>query len=300
MGQNTDNPLPNPRLPPKNNHRATRWLLTGLLIIFLVGSPTRSNAYDLVYDPINWAENLLQYIQVHAQTGIQSAISATETTISQITNVISQYTKYISQLENLVQQATGTVTGKIAYMEGLYSEIMSIPTSFENAFQSILNLPQTFENTFNGMTSGSMFTLAHSNDPIDRYLGSAVLSLQQLNSWISNSGRNNGMAYNAPSYSANLNQAMAAQVLKNAPDTTKTIATLQAQAKNAKDLQTGQAVQGAVSVQDVAARGQQNSLQAAGAIDQIQNQHALDQYKNTIIAGKEEEGAANLYGDFNP
>src|SRR6266404_3550010 len=130
-----------------HSHALGRLLRNRLLALFtlllLSCFSTKSEAYDLVYDPVNWTENLLQYVQHLDQTSIQSAISATESTISQITSVISQYTQYISQVENLVQQATGTVTSKIAFLEGLYSQIMSIPTSFQNAFQSILNIPNS-------------------------------------------------------------------------------------------------------------------------------------------------------------
>ena len=280
--------------------RATGPLTGPLSILFVLLSlscfPARSNAYDVVYDPLNWAENLLQYVQQADQTGIQSAISATESTISQITSVISQYTKYISQLENVIQQATGTIAQKVAFVEGLYSQIMSIPTSFENAFQSILNIPNSI---MNGM-GGNWGSYPNSTDPIERYLSSAVASLQQLVSSITNIGNANGTAYNPSQYAANLNQALAAQVLKNSKDTNHTLTTLQTQAKGATTLQTGQGVSNAVTIQDLAARNQQNSLQAAGNIYEVQNRNALDQYKNTVIAGKEEEGMTNLYGDFNP
>lgn len=276
-----------------------RVLLVILTFISLSAFPSKSEAYDLVYDPVNWIENLLQYIQHLDQTGIQSAISATESTISQITSTISQYTKYISQVENLVQQATGTVTGEVAYAVKLYAEITSIPTSFENAFQSILNIPASFMNSLSGATSG-WGTMSNSTDPISRYLGSAVASLQNLTSAINGVANWQGAPYSPSRYAANLNQALSAQVLKNASDTNKTLTTLQNQAKNASTLQTGQAAGNAITINDLAARNQQTSLQAAHNISEVQNQNALDQYKNTIIAGKETTGMANLYGDFNP
>jgi hypothetical protein len=283
-------------------HRITSFRRAFLLLLTLISLsafPAKSEAYDLVYDPVNWIENLLQYIQHLDQTSVQTAISATESTISEITSVISQYTKYISQVENLVQQATGTVTGGISYVEGLYSEIMSIPTSFENAFNSILNIPNSFMNSLSGATSG-WGTMYNSTDPITRYLGSAVASLQNLTSAINNVAGWQGAPYNPSRYAANLNQAFAAQVLKNAPDTNKTLTTLQNQAKNAPTLLTGQGAGNAIILQDLAARNQQTTLQAARNIDQVQNQNALDQYKNTIIAGKETVGMGNTYGDFNP
>ena len=282
-----------------------------LFILFALLSlscfPAKSNAYDVVYDPLNWAENLLQYIQQADQTGIQSAISATESTISQITNVISQYTKYISQLENLVQQATGTIAQKVAFVEGLYSQIMSIPTSFQNAFQSILNIPNNIMNSLSGK-GGNWGSYPNSTNPIDRYLSSAVASLQQLLGGMTNTGNTNGSyignpngtPYNPSQYAANLNQALAAQVLKNSNDTNQIIGALQAMAKGATTLQTGQGVSNAAAIQDLAARNEQTNLQAAGNIYEVQNRNALDQYKNTVIAGKEEEGMSNLYGDFNP
>jgi phage-related protein len=274
-------------------------LLVVFIFIFLSCFQTKSEAYDLVYDPVNWTENLLQYVQHLDQTSIQSTISATESTISQITSVISQYTQYISQVENLLQQATGTVTSKIAFLEGLYSQIMSIPTSFENAFQSILNIPNSFMNGLNGNLSG-WGSYSNSTDPITRYLNSAVASLQGLTSAINNAGNWNGITYSPSRYAANLSQALAAQVLKNSNDANKTLATLQTNAKKATTLQTGQGVSNAITIHDLAARNQETSLQAAGNINEIQNQNALDQYKNTVIAGKEEQGMANLYGDFNP
>ena len=274
-------------------------LLPVLFFLFLTWFPSKSEAYDVVYDPVNWVENLLQYIQHLDQTSIQSTISATESTISQITSVISQYTQYISHLENLVQQATGTIADKVAFVEGLYSEITSIPTSFENAFQGILNIPNNFMNSLNGMTS-AWGTYSNSTDPIDRYLGSAVASLQQLVSSLNNFGKWNSIPYNPSQYAANLNQALAAQALKNSKDTNQTLTTLQAKAKSATTLQTGQSVGNTISIQDLAARNQQTSLQAAGNIYEVQNQDALDKYNNTVIAGKEEIGMSNLYGGFNP
>ena len=142
--------------------------------------------------------------------------------------------------------------------------------------------------------------MANSTDPITRYLGSAVASLQSLASAINNAANWQGGPYNPGRYAANLNQALSAQVLKNAPDSNKTLTTLQKQAKNATTLQTGQGAGNAITIQDLAARNQQTSLQAAHNINEVQNQNALDQYKNTITAGKETVGMANLYGDFNP
>jgi len=184
-------------------------------------------------------------------------------------------------------------------MEGLYSEIMSIPTSFENAFQDILRIPNNFMNSLNGMTS-AWGTYSNSTDPIDRYLASAVASLQQLVSSLNNARNWNGTPYNPSQYAANLNQALAAQALKNSKDTNQTLTTLQAKAKAATTLQTGQGVGNTISIQDLAARNQQTSLQAAGNIYEVQNQDALDKYNNTVITGKEEIGMSNLYGGFNP
>jgi hypothetical protein len=276
-----------------------RGMLPALILLILSSFPIKSEAYNLVYDPINWTENLLQYIEHLDQTSIQTAISATESTISQITSTISQYTKYISQVENLVQQATGTVTGEISYAEQLYSQIANIPTSFENAFQSILNIPASFSNGLSGATSG-WGTMSNSTDPITRYLGSAVAGLQNLTSAINGAGNWQGAPYNPGRYAANLNQALSAQVLKNAPDTNKTLTVLQNNAKNANTLQTGQGAGNAIIIQDLAARNQQATLQAAHNLNEVQNQNALDEYRNTIIAGKETVGMSNVYGDFNP
>lgn len=280
--------------------RSLRPLLFLLLVsVFLSALPTKTQATDLVYDPVNWGENVLQYIQHLNQTSIQSTISATETTISQITSVISQYTKYIFQLENLLQQATGTVANKAAFIQGLYSELSSIPTSFENAFQGILNMPNNFMNSLNGPSSG-WGTYSNSTNPIDRYLGSALASIQRLLGGLNNIGNVNSIPYNSSQYAANLNQALAAQVLKNSNDTNQTITALQTRAKAATTLQSGQSVNTSTGILDLAARNQHNTIEAAGNIYEVQNQDALDKYNNTIIAGKEEAGMANLYDGFNP
>ena len=149
------------------------------------------------------------------------------------------------------------------------------------------------------MTSGSG-TYSNSTDPIDRYLASAVASLQQLVSALNNADNSNGTPYNPSQYAANLNQAFAAQALKNSNDTNQTLTTLQQKAKAATTLQTGQGVGNTISIQDLAVRNQQTSLQAAGNIYEVQNQDALDKYNNTVLAGKEEVGLSNLYGGFNP
>ena len=271
----------------------------GLILsaIVLFASLPNAKATDVVYDPTNFTENLLQYIQHLDQTYLQNAISSTETTISQITSTISRYTGYISQLENLLQQATGTVTSRVAFIGSLYNQIESIPTSFQHAFQNILNLPNQLSGAF---TNGNWGAYANSTNPIQRYLGNAVSSLQNLLSSLSHPGSYTAMPYSPSRYAANLSQALAAQTLANANNTATTLSTLQTTAKTATTLQSGQAVANAVGIQDLAARNQQVQLQAAGNIYQVQNQNVLNQYQNTITAGKQVTGMGSQYNSFTP
>lgn len=280
--------------------RITGPKILGLILstVLLLAPPPTAKATMVVYDPTNFAENLLQYIEHIDQTAIQNTISATETTISQITNTISQYTQYIYNLENLVQQATGTVTGRVAFIQNLFSQIESIPTSFQNAFQSILDLPNQLSGAFK---NGNWGAYANSTNPIQRYLGNAMASLQNLLSALSHpGGAYNGFVYSPSRYAANLSQALGAQTLANAQNTTTTLSTLQNNAKSATTLQAGQSVSNAVAIQDLAARNQQVQLQAASNLYQTQNQNVLNQYQNTITAGKQQTGMANQYNQFNP
>jgi phage-related protein len=196
--------------------------LRNLLIILCYGcvpfAAPKAQAYDLVYDPINWIQNLLKEIEETYQTSIQNGISATASTISSINSTISQVTQFIYKIESLVQQAVGTVTSKTQLLEQLYGEVTNLPASFQAAYQNILNIPNQFQSVINGSGNWGVAaefggnTWGTSNDPITRYLGSAVAALENLTGLINQAGYQASAigrfpAYNGPAFAANFRQA---------------------------------------------------------------------------------------------
>jgi hypothetical protein len=286
-------------------------LLTVLYALLLFATAPKAEAYDLVYDPLNWAENLLKQIQEVAQTSLQNGISATASTISSINSTISQLTQYISQLKTLVQQAVGTVTDKMQLLQQLYGQVMSIPASFQTAYQNILNIPNQFQNSINGQSGWGVSAQfgganwANANDPITRYLGGAVSALQSLTGLINQAGYGIGQpaqfpTYNSPAFAANLSQALGAQTLKAQPDAQKTITILQNGANNANTQQAGGAVDNQTRIQALAAQAQANQLAAAKHIAQGQARtNELERY-NTNITGAETAAGAEYYNTFEP
>ena len=271
----------------------------------------KAQAYDLVYDPLNWAENLLKQIEETAQTSLQNGISATAGTISSINSTINQVTQYISKLENLVQQAVGTVTSKVQLLEKLYGEIANLPASFQAAYQDILNIPSQFQSMINGSggwTINAQYggsNWANSTDPITRYLGGAVSALQNLTGLINQAGygaRNPGQfnSYSSPAFAANLSQALGAQSLKSQPSAQQIIIGLQTQAKNATTQQAGQAVENQTKIQAVAAQTQSNQLAASRQLATGQARTTDLQRYNTSITGAETAAGARFYNTFEP
>jgi phage-related protein len=292
-----------------------RTLLPIAVCIFIFIFPTpKATAFDLVYDPINWAENLIKQIQQTVQTSTQGAISATASTISSINSVISQVTQYISKLENMIQQAVGTVTSKIQLIQQLYGEIASIPNSFENAYASILNIPSSImAQGFNSSYSSTISNWQNSNDPITRYLGGALSGLQSLAGLLNGIGFSvqgvvNGAdaqigrlpTYNAPAYSANLTQGLGAATLISQPSSQKVIATLQAANKSATTQQQGQAADNQARIQALAAQARINQMAAARQLAEGQTRTNEIQRYNTNVAGAEDAAADQFYNTFQP
>ena len=267
-------------------------------LLFLL--PSKARATYIVFDPTNWAENVLKELQETEQTGIQNAISATVSTISGLNSTISQYTQYIYNLKNQIQQATGTVTGAEQLLGQLYSQIVSIPNSFQSAFTSILSLPQQFQNG----AASSWKNWYSSNDPITRYLGGALSELQTLLGLINGASPGtipgNWTTFNSPAYAANLSQVLGAHALKTEPSALLTINTLQNQAKNAKTLQAGKAVENQTKIQQTAAQNQINQLTAARQLELGQDRTNEIKRYNTNLAGVEASGGAAFYNTFSP
>ena len=278
--------------------------------LFLAASP-KAEAYDLVYDPINWAQSLLKEIQETYQTTIQNAISGTATTISTINSTINEVTQYIYKIQSLVQQAVGTVTSKVQLLEQLYGEVTNLPASFQVAFQSILNIPNSFQAVINGTGSWGVSaqfggnTWSTSNDPITRYLGGAVAALQGLTGLINQAGYGaasigNFSTYNGPAFASNLSQALGAQALKTQDSAHQTIIALQQQAKNASTQQAGQAVENQAKIQAVAVQTRANQLAAAQQIATGQRRTNEIQRYNTNVSGAEESAGNKFYNTFVP
>jgi len=279
--------------------------------LLLFATSENADAYDLVYDPLNWAENLLKQIEETMQTSLQNGISATASTISTINSTISQVTQYIYKLENLVQQAVGTVTDKVRLLEQLYGEIASIPASFQAAYQNILNIPNQFQAAINGQASWEVSAQfggpnwANATDPITRYLGGALSALQDLVGLINQAGysaENVGhfASYNSPAFAANLSQGLGAQTLKSQDSARRTITVLQTQAKNANTQQAGQAVDNQTKIQALAVQAQSNQLIASRQLTLGQSRtNELERY-NTNVTGAETAAGQEFYNTFQP
>ena len=292
--------------------RHTRTLLAILFYAFVSFLATpKAQAYDLVYDPLNWVENLLKQIQQTTQTSLQNGISATASTISSINNTINQVTQYISNLKNLIQQAVGTVTSKVQLLEQLYGELANLPASFQAAYQNILNIPNQFQSMINGSGGWTIdaqyggSNWANSTDPITRYLGGAISALQSLTGLINQAGYGTGNlgqfnSYSSPAFAANLSQALGAQTLKTQPSAAQTITILQTQAKNATTQQNGQAVENRAKIESVAAQTQSNQLTAARQLATGQARTNDLQRYNTNISGAETAAGARFYNTFQP
>jgi phage-related protein len=289
---------------------AKLFIVLAFAFLFLAFAP-KAEAYDLVYDPINWVQNLLKEIEETYQTTIQNTISGTATTISTINSTINQVTQYIYQIESLVQQAVGTVTSKIQLLEQLYGEVMSLPASFQNAYQSILNIPNQFQAAISG--AGSWGVSAQfggnswgiSNDPITRYLGGAVAALQSLTGLINQAGYDASAigrfpAYNGPAFAANLSQALGAQALKTQNSASKTIINLQQQGKNASTQQAKQAVDNQTRIEAVAVQTRANQLSASEQLADGQRRTNEIKRYNTTVNGAETAAGNSFYNTFAP
>lgn len=290
-------------------HRLFPILLVLLLALSLA---PRAGATMVVFDPTNWVENFLKEIEEVDQTSIQKAISSTASTISSVNQTINQYTQYIYNLKNLIQQAVGTVTQQEQLVSQLYGQITSIPYSFETAFNSILNIPNQFQSIINGNGSWTIpaalggSNWAASNDPLIRYLGGAISQLQQLTGLANQAGYSLSQpasftAYHSAAFASNLNQALAAQALKQQQQgAQQTLSTLTNQAKAATTQQAGQGVQNQTAIQSVAAQNQANNLAAAQHIATGQtNANEIQRY-NTNITGAQTGGGSAFYNTFNP
>jgi hypothetical protein len=292
-------------------NRTLRNLLLILCYGFVLFATPKAQAYDLVYDPINWIQNLLKEIEETYQTSIQNGISATASTISSTDSTISQVTQFIYKIESLVQEAVGTVTSKAQLLAQLYGEVTNLPASFQAAYQNILNIPNQFQSVLNGSGNWGVSaqfggnTWASSNDPITRYLGSAVAALENLTGLINQAGYDASAigrfpAYNGPAFAANLSQALGAQTLKTQDSAQKTITALQQQAKNASTQQGGQAVENQAKIQAVAVQTRANQLAAAHQLAAGQRRTSEIQRYNTNVSGAETSAGAKFYNTFNP
>lgn len=122
---------------PVSRLRHRRSIAAGVFALAVTLSPGSTFAFDIVYDPSNYAQNVL------------TAARALEQINNQITSLANQTQMLINQARNLVNLPTSV----LSQVEGNFSKMKSLMGEAQKLAYNVQNIEQQFQSTYQNFTS---------------------------------------------------------------------------------------------------------------------------------------------------